>query len=166
VTAVNAIQGITLRPFGTLLASGGVVMDIDRTLFVQMAVFVMLILVLSPMLFKPVLRLFEERERRTEGARSAAREMQDKAEDLLHRYQAKLDEVKRAAQAERDRLRNETLRLEAEIVERARQSNTRIVEHGRQQIETELGTIRRDLDAYSQKIAKEIGASVLGREVV
>jgi F-type H+-transporting ATPase subunit b len=141
-------------------------MDIDRTVFVQMAVFVMLTLVLSPLLFKPVLRLFEERERRTEGARSAARAMQDKAEELLRRYQAKLDEVKRAAAAERDRLRNETLRLEAQIVENARQANVRIVEQGRSQIDTELGTIRRDLDAYSQRIAKEIGASVLGREVV
>ncbi len=166
MTPVNAIQGITLRPCGTLLASGGVVMDIDRTVFVQMAVFVMLILVLSPLLFKPVLRLFEERERRTEGARSAARAMQDKAEELLRRYEAKLDEVKRAAAAERDRLRNETLRLEAEIVEKARQANTRIVEQGRSQIEGEVSAIRRELGAYSQRIAKEIGASVLGREVV
>jgi F-type H+-transporting ATPase subunit b len=150
---------------GTLFASGGVVMDIDRTVFVQMAVFVMLTLILSPLLFKPVLRLFEERERRTEGARSAARAMQDKAEQLLQRYQAKLDDVKRAAAVERDRLRNETLRLEADIVEQARQANVRIVEQGRSQIQTEVSAIRRELDVYSRKIAKEIGATVLGREV-
>ncbi len=166
MTAVNAIQGLPLRPLGTLLASGGVVMDIDRTVLVQMAVFVLLMLVLSPLLFKPVLRLFEERERRTEGARSAARAMQEKAEELLHRYEAKLDEVKRGAAADRDRLRNETLHLEAEIVEKARQANARIVEQGRSQIQTEVATIRRELDAYSRKVAKEIGARVLGREVV
>jgi F-type H+-transporting ATPase subunit b len=141
-------------------------MDIDRTVLVQMAIFVILILVLSPLLFKPVLRLFEERERRTEGARSAARAMQEKAEELLQRYEAKLDDVKRGAAADRDRLRNETLRLEAEIVEKARQANVRIVEQGRNQIQTEVSTIRRELDAYSRKVAKEIGAKVLGREVV
>lgn len=165
MTAVNAIQGIPLRPLGTLFASGGVVMDIDRTVFVQMAVFVMLTLILSPLLFKPVLRLFEERERRTEGARAAARAMQEKAEQVMQRYQTKLDDVKRAVALERDRLRNETLRLEADIVEQARQANVRIVEQGRSQIQTEVSAIRRELDVYSRKIAKEIGASVLGREV-
>jgi F-type H+-transporting ATPase subunit b len=161
VTAVNAIQGMTLR----LFASGGVVMDIDRSVLVQMAVFVMLTLILSPLLFKPVLRLFEERERRTEGARAAARAMQEKAEQVLQRYQTKLDEVKRGAAVERDRLRTETLRLEADIVEQARQANVRIVEQGRSQIQTEVSAIRRELDVYSRKIATEIGASVLGREV-
>jgi F-type H+-transporting ATPase subunit b len=148
-----------------MLASGGVVMDFDRTVFVQMAVFVMLIVVLSPLLFKPVLRLFEERERRTEGARADARMMQEKAEQLLTRFQSKLEEVKRAASQERDRLRNETLRLEGEILEKARQANARIVNDGRSQIHTEVDKIRRELDVYSRRIAKEISATVLGREI-
>jgi F0F1-type ATP synthase membrane subunit b/b' len=41
----------------------------------------------------------------------------------------------------------------------------RIVEQGRSQIQTEVSAIRRELDVYSRKIAKEIGATVLGREV-
>ena len=140
-------------------------MDIDRTVFVQMAVFVMLIVVLSPLLFKPVLRLFEERERRTEGARTDARLMQEKAEALLVRYQSKLEDVKRAAAEERDRLRTETLRLEAEILDKARASNARIVDEGRARFHAEIETIRRDLDVYSRRISKEISAAVLGREM-
>lgn len=166
MTAAIAIFGLTLRPLTAHLASGGVVMDIDRSMFVQMAVFALLVVVLSPLLFKPVLRLFEEREKRTEGARSAAKQMQEKAEEVLARYQSKLEDVRRASTQERDRLRNETLKLEAEILEKARQSTARIVDEGRQQIDREVQSIRRDLVEHSRNISKQISARVLGREVV
>jgi F-type H+-transporting ATPase subunit b len=166
VTTVIAIPGLSLRPLGTLLASGGVVMDIDRTALVQMVLFTLLIVVLSPLLFKPVLRLFEERELRTEGARADARSMQDKAEELLSHYQTKLEEVKRSANDERERLRIETARLEADILEKARQANSRIVEDGRSQIQAAVDKIRSELGDHSRRISKEIGKSVLGREVV
>ena len=161
----SAITGLTAKPAGEFLAAGGVVMDIDRTMLVQMAVFVLLIVVLSPLLFKPVLRLFEERERRTEGARSDARAMQEKAENLLERYQSKLEDVRITAGTERERLRAETLQLEAKILGQARQATSQIVEAGRAQIERETAGIRQDIGVQSRAIAREIGSRVLGREV-
>lgn len=166
MTTVNAIQGLVLRPLGTVLASGGVDMDFDRTALVQMVLFAALIVVLSPLLFKPVLRLFDERERRTEGARADARALQEKAEELLGRYQSKLEDVKRAANEERDRLRTETAKLEGTILDQARQANTRIVEEGRHQIQAEVDKIKSELSEHSRRISKEIGRTVLGREVV
>lgn len=165
MTAFSAISGPQLiRGFG-ILASGGVVMDIDRTMLVQMAVFVFLIVVLSPLLFKPLLRLFEERERRTEGARTDARQMQEKAENLLVRYQAKLEDVKRIATQERDRLRLETLQLESKILDEARAATAKFVEEGRLQIEREVGKIRQDMSLVSESIAREIGSKLLGRRI-
>ena len=132
----------------------------------QMAIFVFLIVVLSPLLFKPLLRLFEERERRTEGARTDAREMQEKAENLLVRYQSKLEDVKRVSAQERERLRTETLQLESRILGDARAATTKFVEDGRAQIERETTKIRQEMGAHSQAIAREIGSKVLGREVI
>jgi len=140
-------------------------MDIDRTMLVQMAIFVFLIVVLSPLLFKPLLRLFEERERRTEGARTDARQMQEKAENLLVRYQAKLEEVKRIANEERDRLRLETMQLESKILDEARTATAKFVEAGRRQIEREVSKIRLDMGLVSQSIAREIGSKLLGRRI-
>src|SRR5688572_28033314 len=59
-------------------ASGGsaVPLDIDLTFTLQMLLFAVLIVVLKPLLFDPALKIFEERERRTDGARAEAREMQ------------------------------------------------------------------------------------------
>ncbi len=165
MTAFSAINGLSLTSSCRFFAAGGVVMDIDRTMLVQSCVFIFLIVVLSPLLFKPVLRLLEERERRTEGARRDAREMQDKAENLLLRYQAKLEDVRRAAAQERERLRAETLQLESTILGEARAATAKLVEQGRAQIEREVTKIRSEMGVHSQAIAREIGSKILGREV-
>lgn len=148
-----------------MFASGGVSIDFDRTVIVQMLLFVTLMLVLAPTLFVPLLRLFEERERRTEGARGEARQMQEKAVELLARYEDELGRVQQVAASEREKLRTETLRLEAKILEEARVATVAIVEEGRQRLQGEAAKIRAELKGKSQQISSEIAKSVLGREV-
>lgn len=148
-----------------MLASGGVSIDFDRTVLVQMALFVLLMLILAPTLFGPLLRLFEERERRTEGARTEAREMQERAGELLLRYQTELVRVQQVAAVERERLRTETMRLEAKILEEARAATAAIVEQGRNRLNVETAKIRTELDAKTRQITADIAKSVIGREV-
>ena len=78
-------------PLRDQLLSSGVNIDFDLTFFAQMIIFSVLILVLRPLLFEPVLRIFEEREKRTDGARAEARTMQEKAGELLTKYEAELE---------------------------------------------------------------------------
>jgi len=146
-----------------LLAS--VSIDFDRTFILQMAIFALLIVVLRPLLFEPVLSIFEERERRTDGAKAEARLMQAEAGELLREYERELVRVGEVAAAERDRLRTETARLEAEILSEARAVTSRVVDEGRRRIETEVNSIRFDLGKQSERLARDIAARVLGREV-
>ncbi len=53
--------------------SGGVDIDIDRTALLMMAIFAVLVVLLKPLMFDPILQVFEEREKRTEGAKAEAR---------------------------------------------------------------------------------------------
>src|SRR5690242_15368031 len=75
---------------GLWLHGGAVNIDFDLTFVGQMVVFAALILVMKPLLLDPILGLFAEREKRTDGARAAAREMQEKAGELLRRYEHEL----------------------------------------------------------------------------
>lgn len=145
--------------------SGGISIDFDKTFILQMCVFVALILALKPLLFEPILKVFEEREKRTEGARAEARRMQEKAGELLVKYEAELDHIHRVAGEERDRLRAETTKLESEILKDARAVSARIADEGRKKIETEVSSIRADLERQSAQISREVAARVLGREV-
>jgi len=159
VTTVNAL------PMLAAAMSGGISIDFDKTFVLQMGIFVVLILVLKPLLFDPVLKVFEEREKRTEGARAEARAMQEEAGELLRRYEGELEKIHRVAAEERDHLRSETTKLESEILKDARAVSARIVEEGRKKIEAEVDGIRSELGRQTEQLSREVAGRVLGREV-
>jgi F-type H+-transporting ATPase subunit b len=144
-----------------LALSGGVTLDLDNTVAFQVVIFVVLMFVLEPLLFAPVLKIFALREERTEGARAKARELEEKAGELLERYEREVERVNRVAAEERDRLRSETSKLEAEILHEARVATSRIVEEGRRRISEEVTRMRFDLGKESEKISQDVVARML-----
>lgn len=150
---------------GLVAMSGGVTLDFDNTVIFQAALFLLLFLVLRPLLFDPMLRIFALREERTEGAKATARELQERAGELLTKYETELSRVTRSATEERDRLRAETARLEAEIMREARDAVAKIIDQGRKSIEAEVDKVRFDLGRESERTASLIVQRVLGREV-
>jgi F-type H+-transporting ATPase subunit b len=146
-----------------LALAGGVSLDFDNTLVFQIVIFVLLMFLLEPLLFRPVLRVFALREERTEGAKAQARELDERATDLYVRYRNELERVNRVAAEERDRMRAETSKLEAEILHEARAATARVVEDGRRQIEAELNRVQFDVGRESERLARDITERVLGR---
>jgi len=145
-------------------AGGGVTLDFDYTVVFQMGIFVLLMFLLEPLLFRPVLKIFALREERTEGVVAQARDLEERAGELLKRYEKELELVHRAAASERERLRQETTALEAKILHEAREATTKILEDGRRRIESEVTRIRFDLGRESEHIAGSIVQKTLGGE--
>jgi F-type H+-transporting ATPase subunit b len=137
--------------------------DFDLSFVFQMVVFAALIVTLKPLLFEPVLRVFEEREKRTEGARAEARQMQEEAGELLRRFESELARVHEVARQEREQARAQTARLEAEMMNKARETANRIVEDGRKRIDAERRRLGFDLGRESERLARVVAEAVLGR---
>jgi F-type H+-transporting ATPase subunit b len=157
----SAVSGLP-----ALFASGGgVTVDFDLTFIAQLLIFATFVQLMRPLLFQPLLRVFEERERRTEGAKLQARQMDEKAGELSTRYDAQLEEVRRTAGVERERLRAETAKLEAQIMAEARAEAARILESGKSAIAAEVAQLRVELERGKPALAAEIASKVLGREV-
>ena len=152
-------------PQANLLAVADVSIDFDLTFLAQFVLFAAFILLLRPLLFDPLLRVFEERERRTEGARDVARRMDERAGELLTRYEAELDRVRQDAIRERERLRAETARLEAEIMAQGRAETAQVLEQGKAKIAQEVAQLRAELERTRPQLAAEIASRVLGREI-
>lgn len=149
-----------------LLASGADVnVDFDYSFLVQLVIFGAFIVLLKPIVFDPMLRLFEERERRTEGVRKRAREMDEKAAAFFQKYEAAMETVRREASQERERLRAETAKLEARILEEARAESQRILDAGHASIAVEVARLRTELEASRPALAAQIASKLLGREV-
>ncbi|HEY2404460.1 MAG TPA: ATP synthase F0 subunit B [Polyangiaceae bacterium] len=160
-----ATSSDSLSAIGSAWNGRAITIDLDKTVLVQAVLFTVLLVVLKPLLFDPMLKVFAAREERTEGTRAKARELQEHAGELLRRYEKELERVHKVAAEERERLRTETAKLEAEIVREARDVTARIVDEGRRKIESEVTAIRASLGRESERVAEQISERVLGRPV-
>lgn len=149
-----------------LFASGADVnVDFDYSFLVVLLLFGAFVVFVKPIVLDPMLRLFEERERRTEGVRQRARDMDAKAAAFFQKYEAAMEEVRRDAAKDRERLRAETAKLEARILEDAKVDSERILTEGRKTIAAEVDRLRKELDATRPALAAQIASKLLGREV-
>ena len=158
-------NGAVAELFRDALASGGVVVDLDITFAGQIVLFILLFLALRPLLFTPMLNLFEERERRIGGAKDDARALYADADEKMARYEEQVTIVKQKAGEERDRIRAEGQKREQAILGKVRDETTVMVDEGRARINKERESLRAELTTTSHQLAREIASRVLGREV-
>jgi F-type H+-transporting ATPase subunit b len=147
------------------LSEGGVTVDLDASLLVQIALFVVLLVVLKPLLFEPMLKLFEEREKRIEGTRREASKEDERSAKALAKYEAVLAKAREAGATERDAIRAEGLRKEAETMARVRSIAATTIEQGRAALASESKKTRSQLAADASVLGRTIASRVLGREV-
>lgn len=152
---------------GVLLAAEpqAITVDFDATFLVQLVLFVGLTLVLKPLLFDPVLRLFEEREKLIDGAKVQARHIDEKSGAALATYEAEMAKARAAGNAERERVRAEGLKREQEILARVRASTARVLDEGKRNARAEADRARAELKAQAKGLAEQLAESVLGRKV-
>jgi F-type H+-transporting ATPase subunit b len=146
-------------------AEGGVEVDFDLTVLFMVGIFVILWVALKPLLFDPMLKLFEERERRIDGAKLLARKIDEKSAGALTQYENEMQKGRMSATAEREKLRAEGLKHEAEILARVRAATSKTLEEGRKQMQGEMAKAKAGLEAEMPGIAADFASRALGREV-
>ena len=144
-------------------AAGGVTLDFDATLFVQAAFVLVLWLVLKPLLFDPMLKLFEERENRYEGVIKKARRIDDKSIAAKADYDGALAKARAEGSQLREKLRAESLRNESALLAKTRAETQKNVDEARAAAEREVSATRSALAPHARDIARDLATRVLGR---
>ncbi len=141
-------------------------MEIDPVLIVlQLFPFLAVLVGLHFIIFKPMLRLLEEREKNIVKDREVAALEEARVKEKMDELEEKLARAKAKANEERKTLREEIRRGEQEILDRARAEGDALVADARTQIETERKAASRALREETDALANEIATSVLGRSV-
>src|SRR5689334_7850641 len=94
--------------------------DIDLTVVVQFALFLVIFLISNSLLFQPYLRLRERRKAGIEGARAEAERMTAQADAKLADYEKQLAVARNRANDEGRKVRAEAAAHEKEVTDRAR----------------------------------------------
>lgn len=146
-------------------AQAAVDVDFDLSVLIQAGLFLVLLVVVKPVLLDPMLKLFEERERRIDGAKLEARKMDEASAGALTKFEAEMAKVRSSANAERDKVRAEAVKAEGELLAKVREKTATKLEAGRKAAAEETKKARMALEAESRELGRALASRALGREV-
>lgn len=162
---VFAFSAVLFLGFEEARAAEDSVLSLDRTLVIQMVVFVVAIFIFNHLLFKPLLRLSERRQELTAGAVREAEELEQKTEKLIEDYEARIREARARFFEEREESKRKAQEEALRVLNSARSEAQALVEEERRRLEAETKDIRERIKPQIEGIARDITARILGREV-
>jgi F-type H+-transporting ATPase subunit b len=139
--------------------------DIDHTLWIQLGLFLLLLLFLSRVVFRPYLRLRDARGAAMEGARVKAREMQEQAARELADFEVRLNQARHRGAEERMRIQSEGAAREGAVLTAAREEAARVLDTSRAALEAQARTLRAHVRPHVIELATAVAAKLLGRQV-
>jgi F-type H+-transporting ATPase subunit b len=139
--------------------------DLDNTVFVQLGIFLLLVLLLHRFLWKPYLRVRGERVTRVDGYREEAARLDAQAEARLARTEAALAEARRLGSGERALAREEARAREQTLLAEAQAAAQRMLAEAGVALEATLAAERAKLGLRANEIGREAARKILGREV-
>ena len=139
--------------------------DVDQTAFVQLGLFLLLMLVLWRLLWKPYLRVRGERVARVEGYREEAAKLEADAQQRLDRAEAALAEARRVGAGERAVARAEAHAREQTLLAEANAAAQQALAAARAELAATVAAERSKLGTEAAETAREAARKILGREV-
>src|SRR5262249_54353628 len=102
--------------------------DLDGTVFIQLGLFLLMLIALRALVFRPFLRARAERDDQITGEKRRAVEMEQAAQTKLEAFSARLEQAKQTGIAMRARARTEAGQRERAVLDRARAETQALLE--------------------------------------
>ena len=138
---------------------------LDWTLFLQFANFMILMVVLNALLFKPLRAALQARREAIESSKAKVHDIDEQVQAQIARYEAQLQDARLQGAQERATLRKAGQEEEARILGAANQTAAEKLQTIKEQIQEEAGTARQALRNETEALAREIAGKVLGRAI-
>ena len=139
--------------------------DIDHTVWIQLLLFFIVAFIGSRLLFRPYLRMRDERAAGIEGARDEAVRLSTEADARLAHYEKEIAVARSRAQDERRTMRTDAAVKQREATDKARADAVQAFDEARLRVERETNLARQQLMPRAAQVAEEIAGKLLGRKV-
>ena len=137
--------------------------ELDITFVIQAALFIVLMFILNVLIYKPILRVLDERSKRLATLDLEASSAEKKVEDKLVEYRTKINAAKEEGNAVRVSLKKEGLDREAQLLQAAHDDANKTITASRDKISKEMTLALDSLKAMTEEMGKIISEKVAGR---
>jgi F-type H+-transporting ATPase subunit b len=135
-------------------------LELNSTIVLQIIAYFLLLYLLNRLLYRPVLRVMDERRKRTEGTLRDAADIEKEVEEGLGAYKKRIKEETVRAQEARAAIKKEAHEKEKEILDRARMEAQKEISRIKEELEkskaTALETLKREARRLSTTIAEKV----------
>ncbi|MBI5328149.1 MAG: ATP synthase F0 subunit B [Deltaproteobacteria bacterium] len=139
--------------------------ELNITFLYQIGGFFILYFVLNAVLYKPVLKKLEERDKNIAGAKREAEMLEVELQKRLLDYENQINDAKVKAQEDRLRLRQEGFDKEKEILENARKNYQDSLLQAKTKLKDEIKIAIISLKEECKLISKDVAEKMLERKV-
>ena len=138
-------------------------MEINATILLQLALFLVLMVLLSQFLFQPLLELFEARERRIHGAQDEAKQYREEADQkaaiIAERILQARQEAREALKVYKDKAKDR----ERVILDAAREVSQAKLSDARTALAQQVQVAQVQLSEEAKSLAQDMASRALGR---
>lgn len=139
--------------------------DINISLLIQLANFIVLLIALNLILFKPIRQIMQEREQGISASLRDAGAAQDRMQSLTENYNASLAEAKQKAAAAYNTLYQQGLDSQRDMIAAERAKAGEMLDKARAEVTAASAAARTDLRKEAERLSQEITSKLLGRAV-
>ncbi|MGE5173800.1 MAG: ATP synthase F0 subunit B [Betaproteobacteria bacterium] len=139
--------------------------DINSSLFIQLANFIVLLIILNFILFKPIRQIMQEREQGISSAFGDAKNAQERMQNLLDQYNVSLAEAKQKAAATYNTIYQQGLDAQRDMIAAERAKAGEALDKARGEIVSASAAARADLKREAERLSQDITSKLLGRAV-
>lgn len=133
----------------------------DATIFPMFILFVLSLIVLNRLIFKPTIGILEERDKQTVGLERQIARFEEHARIKRQEYEALLADAHALARNGRDEILKAADTQQKEIIDEARQEAEKYLEQVQREIAEQTGVAQSRLKEKARELAREISKRLL-----
>jgi F-type H+-transporting ATPase subunit b len=139
--------------------------SINATLVLQVVHLLILVFILNRLMFKPILKLVEERTNHIETSKTEIRDLESEAERLRQEYLSQESQARRKASSENLEMKKAGVAQVEAMIDESQKEVASIRNESETQIEAEFAVARPLLQGEATVLADEIVERLIGRRV-
>jgi F-type H+-transporting ATPase subunit b len=139
--------------------------SIDYSIIAEIIGYLILLVILNAILYKPIRRLLKERASRMSAIQSDVEKYERNAEQLLKDFDMKLAEARASGQGEMEKLKQEAREEEHQLSEASNKEADARKQELMAELTSEIDAARKDLTAKVEAFAMDISQKLLGRAI-
>ncbi len=139
--------------------------NLDGSILPAIVIFLTLIFILNRILFRPLLEVQAEREKRTAGRKAEAGKQLAHQSDLFRRYHETIRNARLEGYRLQEQARSEALKRRAEALDRARIKAEELTRESRESLREQVRAAREQIGREADGMARSIAERILGKPV-